>query len=213
MKCRSCLLLNGRATRLEFNWADPCKRVMMSFLDQGSAGWPSKISTHLTQGFRGSASQEAQQLRGLDQTSWLELGQWSRMRHPLRLTRRVSFVGTRRLRRSSWTTTIAPTTSFRRHIQSSVWIRMMACFQMVSTVWFQSSRGHVSDLRIAERLLDLLDEGREDQGCEVVPVQSQDARCAVHGIISALDDHLHWDAGPLVCTFSTRRHLVVCWVE
>ena len=51
---------------------------------------------------------------------------------------------------------------------------------------------------IAEKLLDLLDEGREDQGCEVVPVQSQDAGCAVHGIISALDDHLHRDAGPLV---------------
>ena len=56
------------------------------------------------------------------------------MRHPRRLTRRVSFVGTRRLRRSSWTTTIAPTTSSWRHIQSSVWIRVMVCSQMVSTV-------------------------------------------------------------------------------
>ena len=32
--------------------------------------------------------------------------------------------------------------------------------------------------------------------CEVVPVQSRDAGCVVHGIISALDD----------------RHLVGCWV-
>ena len=63
---------------------------------------------------------------------------------------------------------------------------MMVCSQMVSTVWFQSSRARVSDLGIAERLLDLLDEGREDQFCKVVPVQSQDAGCAVHGIISAL---------------------------
>ena len=35
-KCRSCWLLNDGITRLEFNWADPCRRVMMSFLDQGS---------------------------------------------------------------------------------------------------------------------------------------------------------------------------------
>ena len=49
LKCRSCLLLNDGATRLEFNWADPCRRVTMSFLDQGSTGWPGKIYTHLTQ--------------------------------------------------------------------------------------------------------------------------------------------------------------------
>ena len=60
LKCRSCLLLNDGATRLELNWADPCKRVMMSFLDQGSTGWP-------------PPSQEAQQPHGLDQTCWLEL--------------------------------------------------------------------------------------------------------------------------------------------
>ena len=60
-----------------------------------------------------------------------------------------------------------------------------------------NSPEHGSDLGIAEKLLDLLDEGREE-GCEVVPVQSQDAGCAVHGIISALDDHLLRDAGPLV---------------
>ena len=53
LKRRSCLPLNDRAIRLEFNWADPCRRVMMSFLDQGSPGWPSKTYTHLTQGFHG----------------------------------------------------------------------------------------------------------------------------------------------------------------
>ena len=55
-----------------------------------------------------------------------------------------------------------------------------------------------NDLGIAERLLDLLDEGREDQGCKVFPAQSQDAGCSFHGIISPLDDHLHRDFGPLV---------------
>ena len=64
--------------------------------------------------------------------------------------------------------------------------------------WFHWSRAHVSDMGIAERLLDFLDEGREDQGCGVVPVQSQDAGCAVQGIISALDDYLYQDGGPLV---------------
>ena len=53
LKCRSCLLPNDRATRLEINWADTCRRVMMSFRDRGSIGWPSKICTQLTQGFRG----------------------------------------------------------------------------------------------------------------------------------------------------------------
>ena len=65
------------ATRLEFNWADPCRRVMMSFLDNGRKGLPSKIYTP-DPGFPWlvlvrPASLEAQQLRGLDQTSWLEL--------------------------------------------------------------------------------------------------------------------------------------------
>ena len=57
---------------------------------------------------------------------------------------------------------------------------------------------HVSGLGLAERLLDLLDQGREDKSCEVVPVHSQDAGCAVRGITSALDNYLHRDAGPLV---------------
>ena len=43
LKCRSCLLLNDGATRLE----------MISFLDQGINGVPSSIYKHLTQGFRG----------------------------------------------------------------------------------------------------------------------------------------------------------------
>ena len=37
---------------------------------------------------------------------------------------------------------------------------------------------------------------------QVVPVQSHNADCAVHGIISAPDDHSHRDAGPWV---SPRR--------
>ena len=57
--------------------------------------------------------------------------------------------------------------------------------------WFPQSRTHGSELGIADRLLDFLDEGREDQGCEVVPVQPQDAGCA---IMSALDDFDHVDA-------------------
>ena len=52
------------------------------------------------------------------------------------------------------------------------------------------------DSGIAERLPDLLDEGREDQGCEEFPVQLQDAGCAVHGIISSLSNY-HVDASTL----------------
>ena len=64
LKRRSCLLLNDGSTRLESSWPDPCRRVMMSFLDQGSTRWPSKIYTP-DPGFPWlvllrSASQEAQ---------------------------------------------------------------------------------------------------------------------------------------------------------
>ena len=139
LKCHRCLLLSNGPTCLEFNWADPCRRVTMSLLDQRCLGCPRKIHTHtLDTGLPRlvlvrSASQEAQQQRGLHQTSWIELlsGQWSRMRHLRRLTRRGSFVGSRRLRRGSWTTTIAPTT-----FQSSVWITMMVC-SIVQSTWLR----------------------------------------------------------------------------
>ena len=46
-----------------------------------------------------SPSLEAQQPRGLDSAG--QSGQWSRMRHPRRLPRRVPFIGTWRLRRQN----------------------------------------------------------------------------------------------------------------
>ena len=58
-----------------------------------------------------------------------------------------------------------------------------------------------------QKWIDFLDEGREDQRCEVVPVQSKDAGCGVRDIMSTLDNYLHREAGPLV----RPRQRVATW--
>ena len=115
-----------QTTRWEFNCASPWRRVMMSFFEPRQFSLAEQSQHTLDQelprlALARSASQEAQQCRGLQQTSWLEFLPDSvaigfECGIPRRLTRRGSYLGAWRLRRSSWTTTIAPTASSWRHI-------------------------------------------------------------------------------------------------
>ena len=187
------------ATRLEFNWPDPCRRVMMSFLDEGRKGWPSKIYT-LDPGVPWlvlvrSASLEAQRLRGLDQTSWLEV-------LPDRVVSGLE-CGIRAVWQGGFSCRYAEALLDHNDCTNDLFLAACPILSLdqndgVLRDSFNSPEHMSLTWESLRGCSDLPDEGREDQGCEVVPVQSQDAGCAVHRIISALDNYLHRDAGPLV---------------
>ena len=126
------------------------------------------------------------------------------MRHPCRLTKRGCFVGTRRLRRSSRTTTsfLAACPNLSLDQNDGVLLYGFNSPDHMAQTW--------ESLRACSTFLT---KGDKIKAARCFPVQSQDAGCAVHGIISALDDHLHRNAGTVGLTTSTRHHWVRDWVE
>ena len=125
LECRSRLLLNDATTPLGVQLCRPLQASDVVWFGPRQYTLAEQRQHTLDQelpqlALARSASQEAQQCRGLEQTSWLELLLdsvalvWNAASAPF--DKAGFFLGAWRLRRSSWTTTIAPTASSWRHI-------------------------------------------------------------------------------------------------